>query len=212
MKDYQQKTLQAYEDGVDKYQTSTSEMFWVTELEKFLSLAPKKPGNLLDVGCAFGKDTAFLQSKGREAIGVDLSEAFIERAKKVYPNLEFKQMDVLSLDFPDQTFSAIWSNAVLHHLKDDDVTTALMEFYRVLTEGGIFAASFKKGKGSEEIIEKFSSDGKRFYQYQTEGSIKRLVELTGFEVFEIYSLNVRKVFGSKYSDLDWIWIFAKKVT
>ena len=210
MKDYQKSTLQAYDDGVDKYQASASEMVNLAEINKLISFAPHKYKAVLDVGCAFGKETAVFNSKGWEAIGIDFSREFIKRAKKLHPTLKFKHMDMLELQFKPESFSAVWSNAVLHHLKDEDVIKALKEFHRVLKPEGVFGVSFKKGEGSEEIVESFSSNGKRFYKYQTEENIKQLLGLEDFKLLDMYVLNERKNFGPQYRDLDWLWVFARK--
>lgn len=207
--DYITRTLQAYELGVDRYRTSTADAINTIEIDQLLACVPAS-GRILDAGCAFGRDTRVIADRGLDVSGIDLSPKFIEHARSLYPDLSFEVMDVRSLRFPDSYFAGIYCNAVLLHLKDEDIAIALKEFYRVLEPGGVVALSFKEGTGSEEKVETFSSDSVRFFNYQTVASAEALVRAAGFEVVESHTLNERERFGPQYRDLNWVWVFGRK--
>ena len=208
--DYVAKTLDAYEASVDKYQSSTSGLVNELELNNLVEQLPDHQHPLLDAGCAFGRDSSWLTNKGYQVVGIDLSGGLLARARQLHPELSFEKMDVRHLTFPDDRFSGIWCNAVLLHLKDDDVVAALKEFYRVLISGGVVAVSFKEGVGSEDKMETFSSNKFRFYNYQTAETAEALLRQAGFEVITSYILNERERFGPDKRDLNWIWCFGKK--
>tara|TARA_Y100000780_G_C13692883_1_gene420261 strand:+ start:1834 stop:2766 length:933 start_codon:yes stop_codon:yes gene_type:complete len=63
---------------------------------------------VLDVGSGSGHHVQMLNEKGIDTHGLDLSKDMIERSKKLYPKLNFKQGDVLdSMNYNPNTFTHI---------------------------------------------------------------------------------------------------------
>lgn len=102
-----------------------------------------QPGmRLLDCGCGPGSITvglAQLVAPG-ETIGIDASASRIETAQAAattagVANLRLQTGDVYHLDFEDETFDAVFCNALLEHLSDP--VAALAEMRRVLKPGGL---------------------------------------------------------------------------
>jgi SAM-dependent methyltransferase len=63
---------------------------------------------LLDVGSGTGHHVAAFTQKGIKAVGVDISQAMVKKAKENYPDSEFKQGDVMNtLLFTPNSFSHI---------------------------------------------------------------------------------------------------------
>lgn len=97
---------------------------------------------LLDCGCGPGAITvglAKLVAPG-QVIGIDIDDAQIAQARALAQsqntsNVGFEAGDVYNLRFADNTFDAVFSHGVLHHLADP--VTALREMYRVLKPGGV---------------------------------------------------------------------------
>ena len=101
------------------------------------------PGqHLLDCGCGPGSittDFAKLVAPG-QVVGLDIGAGEIERATQRaadlgIANVQFRVGDVYALSFEDATFDAVFSNAVLDHLRDP--VAALAEMHRVLKSGGV---------------------------------------------------------------------------
>jgi SAM-dependent methyltransferase len=207
--DYISRTQRAYDGNPDKFIAKTGGVQNIIELDMLLQLLPAH-GPILDAGCAHGKDTAVFKERGYDVLGVDLSEGLLRKAHEMHPDLSFKRMDVRKLDLPDAAYAAVWSNAVLLHLTDEDVIRALREFYRVLVPRGVIAISFKEGEGSGEVLETFSADVARFYNFQTLASAELLVRAAGFELVESHVLNERERFGPHMRDLNWVWCFGRK--
>jgi len=57
---------------------------------------PTEESRILDIGSGTGHHVSNLTANGFKAIGVDSSPAMIHKAKETYPDLEFKQGDVLN--------------------------------------------------------------------------------------------------------------------
>ena len=100
-------------------------------------LDPKPGERILDVGCGDGALTAKLASMGCTIVGVDSSEAMLAAARKL--GLDVRQGDVRSLPF-EAEFDAVFSNAVLHWVREPDVAARAMR--RALKPEGRLAAEF----------------------------------------------------------------------
>jgi trans-aconitate 2-methyltransferase len=111
-------------------------------------LAPRAGGRILDVGCGTGQLTAEIARAGAEVVGVDSSEAMIDQARTNFPDIGFEQVDVRSLPFREE-FDAVFSNAVLHWVKDADDAAAAMS--RALKQGGRLVVEFG-GHGNTQAL------------------------------------------------------------
>jgi ubiquinone/menaquinone biosynthesis C-methylase UbiE len=72
-------------------------------------------------------------------VGIDISESQVElgrqsAAERGIINVRFRQGSAYELPFPDASFDAVFSNALLEHLREPP--RALQEFLRVLRPGG----------------------------------------------------------------------------
>ncbi|OIO19070.1 MAG: hypothetical protein CO029_04760 [Candidatus Magasanikbacteria bacterium CG_4_9_14_0_2_um_filter_41_10] len=204
MRDYQKETIDTYNKHAVSYQKSRINFLDTEKIDRFISLLSGK--HILDIGCGPGRDSANFVEKGYVVIGIDLTKAFIELAKDTVPKATFKQMDVLDLLFSDNTFDGIWCNAVLLHLKKDDVRLALSEAFRVLKSGGIMYVSVKKGNSEETISDPRLADQKRFFSYIEKREIENIIADVGFDTIEIYESSVHNTIVL----VEWINVFVKK--
>ncbi|AHF99775.1 methyltransferase type 11 [Halostagnicola larsenii XH-48] len=100
-------------------------------------LDPEPDERVLDVGCGTGQLTAKIAARGAEVIGIDQSEAMIDRARSSHSNCSFIRADATEFD-PDEPFDAVFSNAALHWISEQD---AVLESIRnALRSGGRFVA------------------------------------------------------------------------
>jgi trans-aconitate methyltransferase len=100
-----------------------------------LDLLQPKPGErILDLGCGDGVLTEKLVAIGAQVVGVDSSPNMIAAARQ--RGLDARMMDATGLTF-DQEFDAVFSNAVLHWVKDDP-DAAISSAYRALRSPGRF--------------------------------------------------------------------------
>jgi len=93
---------------------------------------------VLEVGCGLGTDGAQFARAGADYIGVDLTEAAVNLARRRFELFdlkgEFRTSDAENLDFADGSFDLVYSHGVLHHTPD--TARAVREIYRVLRPGG----------------------------------------------------------------------------
>jgi trans-aconitate 2-methyltransferase len=120
------------------YQSSHS-FVWEFGRELVSLLAPKPGERILDLGCGTGQLTAAITAFGATVIGSDRSLAMLQEARRNYPPLPFAAVDATALPY-DGSFDAVFSNAVLHWVKDAGLAAA--EISHALKPGGRFIAEF----------------------------------------------------------------------
>ena len=98
--------------------------------EDLLEFIPNdKSLNILDVGCGTGALTQKLSTKCRYVLGTDNSTEMIVRAKVQYPDIDFKLLNVLSMDYKNE-WDIVFSNAVFHWVMDHDLLLKNIIFVR----------------------------------------------------------------------------------
>lgn len=91
---------------------------------------------ILDLGCGDGQLTQRIAATGAHVLGVDASQEMAVAARE--RGIEAEQANAESLPFHDATFDAVFSNAALHWVRDQDAMLA--QVHRVLKPGGRFVA------------------------------------------------------------------------
>ena len=105
-----------------------------------LDLAGAGPGcRLLDVATGPGYAAAAAVARGAEVIGLDVAAEMVSVARRLHPDLEFRQGDAEQLPFGGGSFDAVTANFAVLHLGRPERAAA--EMARVLAPGGVVALS-----------------------------------------------------------------------
>lgn len=150
-------------------------------------LIEKMPeGSLMcDMGCGPGQVAQYLHSHGAAACGIDLSPDMIWAARKLNPDLDFSEGDMLALtDIADGTYGAIAAFYSLIHIPRDQVETALREFYRVLTPGGVVLLAFHIGREMRHLDEWWGQTVALDFLFFEGDEMKGFLQAAGFEIEE----------------------------
>jgi 2-polyprenyl-3-methyl-5-hydroxy-6-metoxy-1,4-benzoquinol methylase len=142
---------------------------------------------VLDVGCGEGQLTAELARAGYDALGIDVAEEPLRRARLRHPGLDLLRVHPDG-DWPlaDAGFDAVWAGETIEHVLD--TARWLSELRRVLRSGGLLLLSTPAHgllvRLSLVLAGRFErhfdprADHVRFY---TRRSLARLLQDFGFE-------------------------------
>jgi ubiquinone/menaquinone biosynthesis C-methylase UbiE len=100
-------------------------------------IAPQPGWRVLDVGCGTGTGLVPYVEAGCAVVGVDVSEAMLERARKrLGPAVDLHLTDGVELPFATGRFDLVTMSLVLHEIPADRRSDVLGEMTRVTAPGG----------------------------------------------------------------------------
>ena len=153
-------------------------------------LNPQRGERILDLGCGDGQLTLRLAAAGAMVRGFDASPQMAAAARS--RGIEVDEGLAEQLPYPDRSFDAVFSNAALHWMRDQD--GVLTQVRRVLKPGGRFVAEMG-GFGNIASIRvavaatlaRHGYDGRNHdtNYYPTPEEYTRRLEHCGFQVKQI---------------------------
>ncbi len=130
---------------------------------------------VLECACGTGLLSTCLLYTCKELTATDFAPKMLKRAEKNcadYKNVQFRQANILSLDYPDNSFDKVVAGNVIHLL--DEPMKALNELNRVCRPGGMliiptYMNKDQKGRtsGFASVAGKAGADFKRQFTVQS---------------------------------------------
>ena len=153
----------------------------------FLLAEVRPRDRALDIGCGAGDFTAAMADAGAHAIGVEVAQAAVERARARHPGLEFRLVPIEGpLPLEDSSFDLVWASEVIEHV--DDTARWLSEVRRVLAPGGrllVTTPSHGRLRVALGGVERFSEPlGDHLHLY-TRNSLRSLLAEFGFGEIDV---------------------------
>jgi len=106
-------------------------------LSALMPVVDPRPGDrMLDLGCAAGALTHFFSQQGATVTGIDSEPKAIEKARSLFPDLEFALADVSKLPQADHSIDKAVAGDLVEHLDSPTLNAMLRELRRVLVPGG----------------------------------------------------------------------------
>jgi ubiquinone/menaquinone biosynthesis C-methylase UbiE len=164
-------------------------------------------GDVCDMGCGPGHVARYLRDAGVSVFGLDLSPGMLEQARKLNPDILFREGNMLSLDIPDGTLAGVTAFYAIVNIPRQSLPLVFREIWRVLQSRGLLLLAFHTGNEvlhEEELWgQKISMD---FLLFQL-SEIRLDLEKAGFNIEEI-------VEREPYPDVEYpsrrAYIFARK--
>jgi ubiquinone/menaquinone biosynthesis C-methylase UbiE len=164
-------------------------------------------GDVCDMGCGPGHVARYLRDAGVSVFGLDLSPGMLEQARKLNPDILFREGNMLSLDIPDGTLAGVTAFYAIVNIPRQSLPLVFREIWRVLQSRGLLLLAFHTGNEvlhEEELWgQKISMD---FLLFQL-SEIRPDLEKAGFNIEEI-------VEREPYPDVEYpsrrAYIFARK--
>lgn len=187
MKNNYLETKQTYEKNADVFAAKWKDTNIQNneKIEKFIGYL-KKGAKILDIGAGFGKDVSYFCDKGFDCIGFDFCDEFIKRSKELYDNVKILKMDFLHIDFPDNSFDALWSRGALFHISKSDFAIVIKKLSRILKNEGIFYLQLKEGYNDNMLDRIGNVEGQAYYAYYSKEELNSIMQQNGFELINEY--------------------------
>lgn len=142
-------------------------------------------GEVCDMGCGPGHVARYLRDAGASVFGLDLSPGMLEQARKLNPDIPFRQGNMLSLDLPDGSLSGITAFYAIVNLPKESLPAVFCEMARVLQPRGLLLLAFHTG---DEVLHEDELWGKKIsmdFFLLPVAEISRHLEGAGFTVEEV---------------------------
>lgn len=178
-------TLNQYDshstDFISRYQTIKPGRMY-----ELMAVFFKRGGTTLDIGCASGRDLAYMKGSGYEVEGLDAVASFVEHCQKNLTDIpiyydalpELKTVD-------DERFDNVLLSAVLMHVPEKDIMTAAQNILRITKPGGRILISIRNFRESEVISEEGrEKDGRLFTHIPADRLIHLFEELGSKTMFQ----------------------------
>jgi SAM-dependent methyltransferase len=113
-------------------------------LDRFaLEVAGK--GDVCDLGCGPGQVARRLRDAGVSVFGLDLSPRMVDQARRLNPDISFREGNMLALDLESESLAGIAAFYAIVNLPVTDLPLAFLEMRRVLKPGGVLLLAFHVG-------------------------------------------------------------------
>lgn len=198
---------------------SASRPFVWQELKSLAKYAERED-SVLDLGCGNGRLFDLFLGRKIKYLGIDIAPELIESAKRRTKDFgpdqldcpDFEVGDACAIPAEDQSFNAIYSVALFHHLPSKEIRNkALKECKRVLRPGGYLIVTAWNlwrpkllwkyrlwpvllgwrpwGMDWKDVFIPWKLKGEKVLRYHhlfTLKELKKLVENNGFEILQAY--------------------------
>jgi SAM-dependent methyltransferase len=197
-------------EAYDKYaqeRDSHALQDWKSELRAmYLSLLQaQQKKTMLEVGAGPGRDSKYFQDNGLDVVCIDLSPAMVELCRQ--KGLDAHVMDMADLQFPADSFDAMYSMNSLLHLTKAEFPAVLQSLAKVLKPDGVGFIGMYGGIDHEGIRENDNYEPKRFFSFYTNEHLQQVVR----EVFEVLSFESFTAHPDDDLKLQWLLLRKKRL-
>jgi cyclopropane fatty-acyl-phospholipid synthase-like methyltransferase len=176
-------------------------MLWV---EKLLDLLDDG-SNVLELGCGGGGPATRRLAERQRVLGIDISAAQVERARKHIPNATFKRADATKLEFERGSFDAVVSLYMLGHIPRAEQGPLLASAASWLRDDGFLLATMGTG-GAEDEVEDDWLGAPMFFASFDEAANRHMLAEAGFELIEAKVIPIEE---PGHGLVSFMWILAR---
>ncbi|MGW4058456.1 class I SAM-dependent methyltransferase [Amycolatopsis sp. NPDC004747] len=133
---------------------------------------------VLDLGCGAGVPSTAALAERHDVLGVDLSAAQLELARRNVPRARFAQGDMTGLSFPDGSFAAVTAFYSVLHVPREAQGALFARIAAWLRPGGWFLAAL--GCSEANGVEESWLGTPMFFSSHAPAENRRLLAAAGF--------------------------------
>ena len=139
-------------------------------------------GDVCDMGCGPGQVARYLRDKGATVFGLDLSPGMLDQARRLNPDIDFWQGNMLALGLGDATLAGIAAFYAIVNIPAESLLQAFREMARVLQPGGLLLLAFHMGGEALEVNELWGRPiSMNFFLFRP-ASIGQMLQAAGLEI------------------------------
>ena len=143
-------------------------------------------GVVCDLGSGPGQVARYLQGRGIQVCGVDLSEGMLQRARQLNPGLDFHRGDMRALPFAKNAWAGIAAFYAIVNLSKSEVAQVLREMWRVLQPDGRLLLSFHLGEDVAQVEDDIWGCGVSLeFTFFRASTILEYLRDAGFQIDEV---------------------------
>jgi len=143
-------------------------------------------GNICDMGCGPGHVARYLRDAGASVFGLDLSPKMLEQARKLNPDISFREGNMLALDLPDDSLAGIAAFYAIVNIPRDSLPLVFREMERVLQPGGLLLLAFHAGDEALHEVELWGFPISMDFFLLRPEKIKEELQAAGFAIEEVF--------------------------
>ena len=181
-------TIADYEAIADGFHQGNLNHDVSQNLEALLQALGGRPGlDILDLGCAGGRDLVALTKRGHRAVGLEGGSRFCQLARAT-SGCEVLQQNLCELQLPAEAYDGIFANAVLFHVPSTALPMVLEGLHRALRPGGVLFSSNAHGFGEdrEGWTDGRTPGNSSWVCWMSEASWTSTMQDAGFELLDLY--------------------------
>lgn len=169
----QKPTVQTYNIGARTYEGIYQRGFDESgheDAERFVSLLPGP--KILDAGCGPGIFLDFFREKRLDALGIDLSESFLDICAE--KGLNVRKMDMETPILYPYSFDGIWASMSVLHVPKARVPKLVQTWAKLLKPNGVLFVSLKEGTKEGVEADTDFPPHERWISYFEDNEVKAL--------------------------------------
>jgi ubiquinone/menaquinone biosynthesis C-methylase UbiE len=162
------------------------------ELLTRFALEVKGKGEVCDMGCGPGHIARYLRDAGGasgsyhlDVFGLDLSPGMLDEARRLNPDISFRQGNMLALDLPDASLAGIAAFYAIVNLSRESLPQVFREMARVLQPGGLLLLGFHIGDETLHRDEWWDRPVTLDFRFYSPKAIQSHLEAAGLAVEEV---------------------------
>jgi SAM-dependent methyltransferase len=158
---------------------------------------------VLDLGCGSGVNSTQALARRFDVVGVDISAAQIESARRLVPEATFIHGDLVEIDLPAASFDGIVALYAISHIPREEHARLLASIARWLVPGGLFLATLGVGDSPDWVGEWLGVP--MFFSSYDAATNRALLRTAGFTMLLDETVEMREPEGP----VSFLWVIGQ---